>query len=110
MKKYTQEEMDDIAINHDGSVQHLDWLTQEEKDVFKTAYEIDQHALLRLASVRQQFICQGQSLNLFFSSDEDEEYIAEIHKEALLDANIKGLYYLRSSRGVKASKGCVACE
>ena len=108
--KYTQEEMDDIAINHDGSVQHLEWLTQEEKDVFKTAYEIDQHALLRLASVRQQFICQGQSLNLFFSSDEDEEYIAEIHKEALLDANIKGLYYLRSSRGVKASKGCVACE
>ena len=108
--KYTQEEMDDIAINHDGSVQHLDWLTQEEKDVFKTAYEIDQHALLRLASVRQQFICQGQSLNLFFSSDEDEEYIAEIHKEALLDSNIKGLYYLRSSRGVKASKGCVACE
>ena len=108
--KYTQEEMDDIAINHDGSVQHLDWLTQEEKDVFKTAYEIDQHALLRLASVRQQFICQGQSLNLFFSSDEGEEYIAEIHKEALLDSNIKGLYYLRSSRGVKASKGCVACE
>ena len=108
--KYTQEEMDDIAINHDGSVQHLDWLTQEEKDVFKTAYEIDHHALLRLASVRQQFICQGQSLNLFFSSDEDEEYIAEIHKEALLDSNIKGLYYLRSSRGVKASKGCVACE
>ena len=108
--KYTQEEMDDIAINHDGSVQHLDWLTQEEKDVFKTAYEIDQHALLRLASVRQQFICQGQSLNLFFSSDEDEEYIAQIHKEALLDNNIKGLYYLRSSRGVKASKGCVACE
>lgn len=108
--KYTQEEMDDIAINHDGSVQHLEWLTQEEKDVFKTAYEIDQHALLRLASVRQQFICQGQSLNLFFSSDEDEEYIAEIHKEALLDSNIKGLYYLRSSRGVKASKGCVACE
>lgn len=108
--KYTQEEMDDIAINHDGSVQHLEWLTQEEKDVFKTAYEIDQHALLRLASVRQQFICQGQSLNLFFSSDEDEEYIAEIHKEALLDANIKGLYYLRSSRGVKASKGCFACE
>lgn len=108
--KYSQELVDDIAINYNGSVQHLDWLSDEEKAVFKTAYEIDQHAIIRLASVRQQFIDQGQSLNLFFGSEESEEYVAEVHKAALLDPNIKGLYYLRSTRGVKASKGCVACE
>lgn len=107
---YSQDLVDDIAINHNGSVQHLDWLSEEEKAVFKTAYEIDQHALLRLASTRQQFIDQGQSLNLFFGAEEDEEYVAEVHKAALLDPYIKGLYYLRSTRGVKASKGCVACE
>lgn len=107
---YSQDLVDDIAINHNGSVQHLDWLSEEEKAVFKTAYEIDQHALLRLASTRQQFIDQGQSLNLFFGAEEDENYVAEVHKAALLDPYIKGLYYLRSTRGVKASKGCVACE
>ena len=107
---YSQDLVDDIAINHNGSVQHLDWLSEEEKAVFKTAFEIDQHALLRLASTRQQFIDQGQSLNLFFGAEEDEQYVAEVHKAALLDPYIKGLYYLRSTRGVKASKGCVACE
>lgn len=108
---YSQELVDDINNNHQGSVQHLEELTDEEKQVFKTAFEIDQRAILRLASSRQRFIDQGQSLNLFFSADEDEEYIAEIHKEALLDKYIKGLYYLRSERGVVASKGtCTACE
>lgn len=108
---YSEELMMDLAINHRGSVQHLDWMTEEEKLVFKTAYEIDQRVILRLASQRQRYICQGQSLNLFFSADEDEEYIAEIHKEALLDPYIKGLYYLRSERGVSASKGtCFSCE
>jgi len=109
--KFSYELMDSIAIDYNGSVQHLEWMSDEEKAVFKTAFEIDQRALLRLASTRQRDICQGQSLNLFFASDEDEEYISEIHKEALLDPYIKGLYYLRSQRGVKASKGeCTACE
>ena len=108
---YTEELVDDLTINHSGSVQHLDCLTDHEKLVFKTAYEIDQMVILRLASTRQKYICQGQSLNLFFSADEDEEYIAEVHKVALLDENIKGLYYLRSEKGVKASKNeCLACE
>lgn len=103
--------MDDLAINHSGSVQHVDWLTDEEKSIFKTAFEINQESLLRQASMRQRFIDQGQSLNLFFSADEDESYIAELHKIALLDPYIKGLYYLRSERGVKASTGeCKACE
>lgn len=110
--KFTYELMDDIAINYSGSVQHLDFLTDHEKAVFKTAFEIDQRVLLRYAATRSPWICQWQSLNLFFSADEDEVYIAEIHKEALLDDRILGLYYLRSERGVKASKGegCLACE
>lgn len=108
---YTQEMLDDINNNHQGSVQHLECLSEKEKMVFKTAFEIDQRAILRLASTRQRYIDQGQSLNLFFDADEEEEYVAEIHKEALLDPFLKGLYYLRSERGVVASKGeCVACE
>lgn len=110
--KYSEALMRDLAINYDGSVQHLDWLTKHEKLVFKTAFEINQHVIVRLASQRQQYIEQGQSLNLFFTSD--EEYIAEVTKEALLDPNIKGLYYQRSLRGVKGSKGdndeCVSCS
>lgn len=108
---YSLELMDDLATNWSGSVQHVDWLSAEEKKVFKTAYEMSQIALVRQASMRQRFIDQGQSLNLFFSADEDEEVIAEIHKTALLDPYIKGLYYLRSERGVKASTGeCTNCE
>lgn len=98
-------------IERDGSVQEEDWLTPEEKMVFRTAFEIDQRALVRLAAARQPYICQAQSLNLFFDADEDEEVISAIHKEALLNPNIKSLYYMRTQAGVKASTGeCVACE
>jgi ribonucleoside-diphosphate reductase alpha chain len=98
-------------LNTEGSVQHLDWLSPHEKQVFKTAYEIDQSAIIRLASARQPYICQSQSLNLFFDADEDEGYIMKVHKEAFLDPNIKGLYYMRTKAGVQASKeDCAACE
>jgi len=101
----------DNLIESEGSVQHLDWLTDQEKLVFKTAYEIDQEVIIRLASIRQKYICQSQSLNLFFDADESEEYIAHVHKVAFLDPNIKGLYYMRTKAGVQASKGeCIACE
>lgn len=108
--KFNDELVADL-IDTEGSVQHLDWLTDEEKEVFKTAYEIDQSAILRLASARQAYVCQSQSLNLFFNADEDEEYIAKIHRDAFLDPRIKGLYYMRTKAGVQASKGeCTACE
>lgn len=100
----------DSIIDNKGSVQHLECLSEEEKLVFKTAFEVDQKALLRLAGDRQKYICQSQSLNLFFSADEEEAYIAEVHKEAFLHPTIKSLYYLRSEKGVQASKECVACE
>lgn len=98
-------------ISNNGSVQHVDWLTTEEKAVFKTAFEIDQKQILRLASGRQNYIDQAQSINLFFSADESEEYISEVHKIAFKDPNIKSLYYIRSENGVNVTKGeCVACH
>lgn len=94
-----------------GSVQTVNWLTDHEKDVFKTAFEISQRDILRLAAARQKNIDQGQSLNLFFSGDAEESYIAEIHQEAFLNEDILGLYYVYSSRGVVSSSGeCSACQ
>src|SRR5690606_16943854 len=61
-------QIDDI-IDHGGSVQHVDWLDEHEKRVFRTGYEIDQEVLLARASERQPFIDQAQSLNLFFDAD-----------------------------------------
>lgn len=94
-----------------GSVQHVDWLTEEEKLVFRTAFEINQSAILRMASARGKFMDQWQSLNLFFAAGEDESYINQIHKEAFLDEGIIGLYYVYSKAGIQASKDeCLACQ
>ena len=101
---YDQKTIDNI-IDKIGSVQHVDWLTEHEKEVFKTAFEINQEAIVRQASVRQKYIDQGQSLNLFFDANESPAYISQIHKQAMLDPYIKGLYYLRSQAGIQASKG-----
>lgn len=107
--KYTKKLVREIA-DKNGSVQHLDWLTDEEKLVFRTAFEINQEVILRRAAERQPHICQGQSLNLFFSADEDERYIAKIHRMAIKDENIIALYYVRSQAGVQASSGeCISC-
>ena len=109
--EFTDALVEDLTLNTAGSVQHLDWLTDHEKLVFKTAYEIDQRVVIRYASMRQPRLCQSQSLNLFFDADEDEEYIMEIHQEAFLDENLLGLYYMRTAAGVSASKGeCLACQ
>ena len=98
-------------IGNGGSVQHVDWLTDDEKAVFKTAFEIDQKQIVRLASARQRYIDQAQSINFFFSADEDEEYISEVHKLAFKDPWIKSLYYIRSENGVNVSKGeCLSCH
>ena len=107
---YNDETVKNI-INNNGSVQHVDWLDDHEKSVFKTAFEIDQKQIIRLASARQRYIDQAQSINLFFSADEDESYISEVHKLAFKDPYIKSLYYIRSESGVNVSKGeCIACH
>jgi len=108
--RYNNEEIVDI-ITHDGSVQHLDWMSDTQKAVLKTAFELDQRVLLRLAGQRGQHIDQWQSLDLYFNHNTTEEEIAAIYKEAFLDPLIRGLYYLRSSNSNKASTGeCVACS
>lgn len=93
-----------------GSVQGVDWLSEDEKLVFRTAFEIDQRVIIRLASQRQRYVDQGQSINLFFAGDATEEYISEVHKEAFRNPDILSLYYCYSKAGVKASEGCVACQ
>lgn len=105
-KKHVQEIVDSF-----GSVQNVDWLTPEEKRVFKTAFEIDQGFVVRQAAARGQYIDQWQSANLFFPADIDPAVIAKVHKEAFLDENIIGLYYVYSKSGVAGSKdnSCDVC-
>ena len=107
---YTPEVIQSV-IDDGGSVRGLDFLSDLEKDVFKTFFEIDQRVIVRKASARQRWICQAQSLNLAFASDALESYISEVHKLAFKDKYIKSLYYIRSEAGVQGSTGeCVACE
>ncbi len=82
-------------LERGGSVQHLDFLTQEEKDVYKTSFEIDQRWLLELAADRTPFIDQAQSLNLFIPADVDKWDLMMLHFRAW-ELGIKSLYYLRS--------------
>jgi ribonucleoside-diphosphate reductase alpha chain len=79
-----------------GSVQELDCLTEQEKEIFLTAREIDQFELVRQASDRQKYICQGQSLNLFVDPESDAAYLFRLHLTAWKNG-LKSLYYLKSS-------------
>jgi ribonucleoside-diphosphate reductase alpha chain len=111
--KDTDEVWKEILVNN-GSVQNLKFLSAEEKDVFKTAYEINQKVLIRQAGQRQPFVDQAQSLNLFFPADADPKWFHEVHMEAW-KAGVKTLYYCRSSSVIKgdiASRGddCKSCE
>ena len=98
-----------IAMNK-GSVQKEDWLTDHEKKVFLTAFEIDMKWVIVLASNRQRYIDQQQSINLFFTSNDSEEYIAGIHKMAMLDEGILSLYYIYSMRGAGEITRVTDCE
>ncbi|MFL0587543.1 ribonucleoside-diphosphate reductase subunit alpha [Sphingomonas panaciterrae] len=82
-------------LEHGGSVQHLDFLSQEEKDCFKTSFEIDQRWLLELAGDRSPYIDQAQSLNLFIPADVEKWDLLMLHFRAW-ELGIKSLYYLRS--------------
>ena len=89
---------DDIwssIFTNEGSVQHLDFLTDEEKDVFKTAFEIDQRWLIEHAGDRAPFICQAQSLNVFLPANVHKKELHGIHMEAW-KKGVKSLYYCRS--------------
>jgi len=90
-------------IANDGSVQHLDWLSDWDKDVFKTSMEIDQRWLIQHAADRQQYIDQAQSVNLFFRPDSNVMYLHAVHFMAW-KMGLKTLYYCRSEKIGKADK------
>ena len=110
-------------VTNKGSVQHLEFLSDEEKNVFKTAVEINQSWIIEHASMRQEFICQSQSVNLFFPPDVNKGDLHNAHMLAWAK-NMKTLYYLRSeaisradnvSNEVKREiifeqEGCLSCE
>ncbi len=118
-------------IANGGSVQHLEWMDQNTKDVFKTAMEVDQRWIIEHAADRQQFIDQSQSINLFFPPNVDIKYLHLVHFLAW-KKGLKTLYYCRSEKIGKADKianqierkileevdltkvvedaGCLACE
>lgn len=107
---YTQAEVDRIGALG-GTVQSCDWLTDHEKLVFLTAYEINMLDHLRLCSQRQRRIDQGQSINLFLPGDADPAWIMKVHKYAMLDEYIKSLYYIYSTRMIQGlNKECQACS
>ena len=87
----------------EGSVQHLDWMSDWHKKVFKTAFELDQRWIVDHAGDRQEFICQGQSVNLFFPAGTDKAYVNAVHIRAW-KKKLKGLYYLRTNSGASAEK------
>tara|TARA_S200000501_G_scaffold193922_1_gene182727 strand:+ start:163 stop:2163 length:2001 start_codon:yes stop_codon:yes gene_type:complete len=82
-------------LSNGGSVQHLDFLSEHEKDVYKTAFEIDQRWLIDLAGDRSEMIDQAQSLNVFLPADSDKAYLHEVHFSAW-KKGVKSLYYCRS--------------
>lgn len=120
------EEVWKSIITNNGSVQHLDFLDEWTKDVFKTAVEIDQRWVIEMAADRQEFICQSQSLNVFFPSNVSKQELHALHMMAW-KRGVKTLYYLRSEAYKRAEnisdevlrqrifesldeEGCLACE
>ena len=113
-------------VTNGGSVQHLDFLDEWTKDVFKTAVEIDQRWVIEMAADRQEEICQSQSLNVFFPANVSKQELHAVHMMAW-KRGVKTLYYLRSEAYKRAEtvsdevlrqrifesideEGCLACE
>jgi len=116
-------------ITNGGSVQHFDWMPDNLKAVFKTAIEINQDWVVKQGGDRQKYLCQGQSLNIFFPAGATKSYLHQVHFNAW-QYGAKGLYYLRTESSNRAEnvaqkierdklreytemqedEGCVACE
>ncbi|WP_243471659.1 MULTISPECIES: ribonucleoside-diphosphate reductase subunit alpha [Winogradskyella] len=98
--------------DYDGSVQHLDFMTEEEKDVFKTYSEIDQMDIIYQAANRQNHIDQGQSVNIIVHPDMSVKEINKIHVTAW-KLGLKSLYYqhsMNAAQKFKQKKECASCE
>ncbi len=101
--KLNYEDIWSSIISNEGSVQHLSFIDEHEKDVFKTAMEIDQRWVIENASDRQKFIDQAQSVNLFFRPTSNIKYLHAVHFLAW-KSGLKTLYYCRSDKVGKADK------
>lgn len=115
---YNYQEVWDSIVDHQGSVQHLGFMDEWTRDVFKTFAEIDQRWLIEHAAMRQNHICQSQSLNLSFPHNTSKSELHNVHMAAW-KKGVKTLYYLRSNSATRATtvmKGvvnndeCLACE
>jgi ribonucleoside-diphosphate reductase alpha chain len=89
-------------LENEGSVQHLDFLSQDDKDVYKTAFELDQRWVVELAADRTPEICQSQSVNIFLPGDVDKWDLHMLHWQAW-ERGVKSLYYLRSKSVQRAA-------
>jgi ribonucleoside-diphosphate reductase alpha chain len=89
-------------LEQEGSVQHLDFLSQDDKDVYKTAFELDQRWVVELAADRTPEICQSQSVNIFLPGDVDKWDLHMLHWQAW-ERGVKSLYYLRSKSVQRAA-------
>lgn len=101
--KRNTEDVWQSIVDNEGSVQHLDFLNEYEKEVFKTWAEIDQMWIVEQAAIRQEYLCQGQSVNLYFPKGADRKYVLAVHLAAW-KKGLKGLYYYRTSSGAQADK------
>ena len=121
MSQWISEQLTSIKKNN-GSVQHLEWMDDYTKSVFKTAFEIDQRWVIELAGDRQPYIDQAQSINLFVPGGSHVQYISDLHILAW-KKQVKSLYYLRSTAVNRASTAsnerkqisvepdeCLACQ
>lgn len=137
--KYLVPVLDRLGINNqetwmkivaaNGSVQWIEGLTEQEKQVFKTAWETDQHIVVQQAEDRQKYVCQAQSLNVFFLPGSDKAYINSVHLKALVSDVLKSMYYFRTGSATavqnvqeqarvalqdfkqdKPEEDCVACQ
>ena len=98
--------------DNDGSVQHLDFLSDHEKDVFRTYAEMDQAKIIEQAAVRQQYIDQGQSLNVLVGPEASAKDINELYLKAWRNG-VKALYYqhsINAAQELSRKKICVSCE
>ena len=97
LEKYKKNDDDtwSTITTNQGSVEHLDFLTRDEKDVFKTAFEIDQKWIVELGADRTPYISQAQSINIFLPADVHKKELHQIHFQAW-KKGLKSLYYCRS--------------
>ena len=108
-KKINNEKIWQSILENEGSVSHLDQLNDNEKECFKTAFEIDQRWVVEFAADRTPYICQGQSINLFLSSDINKWDLMMLHWKAW-ETGVKSLYYCRSKSIQRASYAGVEAD